>query len=129
MMAFKEAAGIFYEDRFIPIIESIINLVASIIFLKLFGLPGVALGTITSTLIVFLYSYPKYVYKGIFDKSGWYYVKDITIYLIIASISLFITYEIINLIVIPNAYLKILLNAIICIILKKVYKKILKRIN
>ena len=27
---FKEAAGIFYEDRFVPIIESIINIVASV---------------------------------------------------------------------------------------------------
>ena len=34
--AFKEAAGIFYEDRFVPIIESLLNIVLSIIFVKKF---------------------------------------------------------------------------------------------
>lgn len=129
MMSFKEAAGIFYEDRFIPIIESIINLVASIIFLKIFGLPGVALGTITSTLIVFLYSYPKYVYKTLFDKSGWYYIRDIFMYVIIASISLFITYEITNFIVISNVYLKIIVNAGICILIPNIMVYIIFRKN
>ena len=129
MMSFKEAAGIFYEDRFIPIIESIINLVASIIFLKIFGLPGVALGTITSTLIVFLYSYPKYVYKSIFEKSGFYYIRDIAIYLVIACISLLVTYEITNLFTVSNMYFKIIVNALICIFVPNLIIYIIFRKN
>lgn len=62
--AFKEAAGIFYEDRFVPLFESITNIVVSIILVKLIGLPGVFIGTIISGLVLWLYSYPKYVYKN-----------------------------------------------------------------
>lgn len=120
MMSFKEAAGIFYEDRIVPIIESIINLVASIIFLKMFGLPGVVLGTITSTLIVFLYSYPKYVYQRLFDKKGIYYIKEIAKYLIIATLILYITYTCTSVIPISNLYIKLIINAIICIILPNI---------
>ncbi len=79
---FKDAAGIFYEDRFVPIIESIINIVASIIFMYFFGLIGVVLGTITSTLILFVYSYPKYVYKLILGGSYFGYVMSTLFYLI-----------------------------------------------
>ena len=120
MMSFKEAAGIFYEDRIIPIIESIINLVASIIFLKIFGLPGVMLGTITSTLIVFLYSYPKYVYQKLFGKKGIYYIKEIAKYLIITVLILYATYTLTNFITVSNLYIKLIINAIICIVIPNI---------
>ena len=38
---FKEKGGIFSEDKYIPILESIINLGASIILAKRFGLIGI----------------------------------------------------------------------------------------
>ncbi len=41
---FKEAAGIFYEDRYVAVLESIVNIVASIVFIKIFGLIGVFIG-------------------------------------------------------------------------------------
>ena len=66
--AFKETAGIFYEDRFVPIIESILNIVLSIIFVKKFGLMGVFMGTIASGLVLWCYSYPKYVYNKLFGR-------------------------------------------------------------
>ena len=66
--AFKEAAGIFYEDRFVPIIESLLNIVLSIIFVKKFGLMGVFMGTIASGLVLWCYSYPKYVYNKLFGR-------------------------------------------------------------
>lgn len=63
--SFKEAAGILYEDRFIPLIESTINIVASIICAKIFGLAGIFIGTILSSLVLFLYTYPVLIYKGV----------------------------------------------------------------
>ena len=55
---FKEAAGIFHEDRRIP----------------LMGAAGVFLGTILSSLVVYLYSYPKYVCKPLFGMGYGQYV-------------------------------------------------------
>lgn len=128
MMAFKEAAGIFYEDRFVPIVESIINLVASIVLLKLFGLAGVFMGTICSTMIVYLYSYPKYVYKKLFNKNGINYILDILKYLIISVCLLIITYMFTKILIVNNSLLQLVVNSILCltipnIILYFIYRK------
>lgn len=71
---FKEAAGIFHEDRRIPVIEAIVNLVVSIVLAKCLGTAGVFLGTIISTAVVYLYSYPKYVCKPLFGMTYRRYV-------------------------------------------------------
>lgn len=71
---FKEAAGIFHEDRRIPIIEALVNLAVSVVLAKLLGIAGVFLGTIISTSVVYLYSYPKYVCKPLFGMSYGQYV-------------------------------------------------------
>lgn len=71
---FKEAAGIFHEDRRIPLIEAAVNLAASIVLAKLLGTAGVFLGTIISTAAVYLYSYPKYVCKPLFGMTYGSYV-------------------------------------------------------
>ncbi|HEU4913844.1 MAG TPA: oligosaccharide flippase family protein [Candidatus Saccharimonadales bacterium] len=89
--SFKSAGGIFYEDRFVPIIESIINLLLSIILLHFMGLVGVLLGTICSTLVLFIYSYPRFVFVGILHKSYHEYyaqfIRDFFVFAAMASAS------------------------------------------
>lgn len=71
---FKEAAGILYEDRFVPIIESVVNIVASILLLNRFGVAGVFMGTIISSLVLYFYTYPMFVYGRVLGRgaSGYY---------------------------------------------------------
>jgi len=83
---FKEAAGIFHEDRFIPICEAIINIAASLIFVKFLGLFGVFLGTLCSSLIAIFYSLPHYVFKPIFGQKKRYYYLLYFKYIFIAAI-------------------------------------------
>lgn len=73
--SFKEAAGIFHQDRFVPVIESIANVIFSLFLLHYFGLAGVFLGTACSTLIPHLYSYPIFVYKPLFKQTYAPYYK------------------------------------------------------
>lgn len=79
---FKNAAGIFYEDRFVPFVEAIINLIASIVLVYLIGLKGIILGTIISSMIHWLYDFPKYVYGIILKKPVKQYVLDYVPYLV-----------------------------------------------
>lgn len=65
---FKNAAGIFYEDRYVPLMESLLNLFFSILLVNYFGLVGVCLGTIISSIVHWFYDFPKYVYGKIFEK-------------------------------------------------------------
>ena len=111
-LVFKMAAGVFHEDRYFPIIESIINIVVSVILVKIIGLPGVFLGTIVSTLPVILISYPKYVYIPLFHKSFWNYIKENVYYYILAFLTVSIAMFVTSYISINNLILKLIVNAI-----------------
>lgn len=117
---FKEAAGIFYEDRFIPLIESVINIVASLILVRVFGLAGVFIGTIISTIFLFIYSYPKYVYKLILGGEYKEYFKLHIFHFGISLIICFVTGGISSFIKIQNVWLQLILNGMLCVIIPNV---------
>lgn len=77
---FKDAAGIQYEDRFVPIIEAISNIVFSLIFIKLFGVVGVFLGTTCSYFCIYAYTFPILIYKGLLHKKYIDYVMELLKY-------------------------------------------------
>lgn len=118
--AFKEAAGIFYEDRFVPIIESLLNIVLSIIFVKKFGLMGVFMGTIASGLVLWCYSYPKYVYNKLFGRKISDYIKETIYYFIIFILIAGFTYSLAILISFDNIYLQFISNVLIALIVPNV---------
>lgn len=88
---FKEAAGIFHEDRRIPLVEAMVNLIASILLAKLLGAAGVFLGTILSTAVVYFYSYPKYVCKPLFGMTYGQYVGQTIKHLLVLLVVLGVT--------------------------------------
>ena len=116
-MIFKEAAGIYYEDRYIPLLESVLNIVASLILLKYFGLAGIFMGTIISSLALYCISYPKYVYKKLFNRSYLNYTKETLGYLSIFLVLAVITFKISRLIVINNAFLSLIINCLIAVVI------------
>ena len=120
ILAFKEAAGIFYEDRFMPILESLINIVASLILLSIFGLAGIFMGTVVSNLLLILYSYPKYVYEPIFDRSKIeYYIKTIK-HIFLSIIIVAITYFVTMFISINNNITNLIVKSTLCIIIPNI---------
>lgn len=115
---FKEASGIFYEDRFVPVIEAILNIILSIFFSKIFGLEGVFLGTILSTLVVYLYTFPKYIYKRIFNRTYIQYLLEMLKYFVIAFISVVITVAVTKVINIGKSnFTELIKNLFVCIII------------
>jgi O-antigen/teichoic acid export membrane protein len=64
----KSAAGIVYEDRFAPIFDMALNIVASLVLGRLIGVAGVFIGTALSMLMLHIYRYPKYVYKLVYER-------------------------------------------------------------
>ena len=112
---FKEAAGIFYQDRFVPILESIVNIVCSLIFMHFFGLSGVFMGTICSSFVLVFYSYPKYVYKGIFKDKIVNYFKLYFKYFLLSSITFIISIYISSFISMNNNWLNLFVKAVICL--------------
>lgn len=114
--SFKEAAAIFHEDRFIPIVESVVNIVFAIIFLQFFGLAGVFMGTICSNLVLHLFSYPKFVYTRLFKKSYGEYFKEFFTYTFIAFIVGGVTYVAARSVAVDNDFLQFAANVAIALL-------------
>ena len=82
---------LFYYDRPIIIISTVLNILVSVILVNIIGLNGVLIGTfITSLIYLFsrFYIIAKYVYK----VNYWYYIKKIIYYGTISMLTFIITY-------------------------------------
>lgn len=66
---FKDAAGLFWQDRWKPIIEAAVNFGVSIGLAFLMGINGIFLGTIASSLAAPIWIEPCVLYKHYFKKS------------------------------------------------------------
>ena len=114
--SFKEASDIFHQDRFVPIVESVANIVFSLVFLHFFGLAGVFLGTACSTLIVHLFSYPIYVYKPLFEQSYLPYYKDFFKSFFIAVSVAAVTYAISRSLALEGNFITFAVNVLLCLV-------------
>ena len=113
---FKEAAGIFHEDRRIPLVEAGLNLTVSIVLAKLMGAAGVFLGTILSSLVVYLYSYPKYVCKPLFGMHYSQYVGQTLRHLLVLLAILGVTEAGIRPMASWNPWLQILTGGVVAVL-------------
>ena len=108
--SFKEAAGIWHEDRLVPLVEAIVNIVSAIILLQFFGLAGVFMGTICSNLVIHLFDYPKFVYTRLFKRSYRDYYVEFIKYLVLALTAGIVTFAISRTIVVDNMIVQFIIN-------------------
>lgn len=108
--AFKTAGGIFYEDRFVPIIQSVINIVVSIGLVMVVGLPGVILGTVASSLLLYFYSYPKLVYEKLFNRKYSQYMHEFLLYFMVLITVFLIVSLMDGFIIVDNVFVSILVK-------------------
>lgn len=64
---FKTAAGVFEQDKYLALIQGVVNLIISIVLVQKVGLVGVYIGTIVSGLIANI-TKPIIIYKVILRK-------------------------------------------------------------
>lgn len=79
---FKEGCG-FFDDIKVPVFESLINFIFSILLVFKLGLNGIIIGTIISNIIIVLIYKPILVFKRCFEKGYEEYMKLYGNYLII----------------------------------------------
>lgn len=124
---FKNKGGIFAQDKYVPLIESLINLGASIILAKYFGLAGIFMGTTISNAAIPLWNRPRLVYKYIFNKSVKEYMKTYMLYIFYTLIAGTITLSICSLVIIKNQFISLIIKGVICVIVPNVMYIVLLR--
>ena len=119
IITFKSKAGIFDNDKYIPLIESLINLGSSIILVNYFGLAGIFMGTTISTITMPLWIQAKLVYNNIFNKSVKKYFEKYVIYLIITILVGSLTTYICSLISL-NGFISLIVKGVICMVIPNI---------
>ena len=92
VLRFRDALGLFWHDRYKAILEAVINLLASIILSQIYGIIGVFIGTMISTLSTAFWIEPYVLFKYGFRDSmkGYYlqYLKYVLVLLFNGSITM-----------------------------------------
>lgn len=117
---FKDAAGIQYEDRYVPVIESFANLILSLLFVFKFGIVGVFLGTVLSNIIAYLYTYPILVWKGVLGATIESYFKQLIRYISVIIFDLGICYGITKVLSTSNYFVNFAMSGVIALIVPNI---------
>lgn len=75
---YREACGIYWQNRYRPLVSAIVNLGLSILFAKEFqwGIAGILLATVISRVVVVFPYDAHIIYKTLFNKKAYkYYIK------------------------------------------------------
>ena len=108
---YKHTMGLFHYGRFLQIITGIINIIASLILGREFGLVGILFATILSRLFTSVWYDPYAVFLYGFHKSPLVYFRRYLYYLLIIGVTSFCNY--------------IVLKQIHCVLLLQVFLRII----
>lgn len=92
----KSAAGLYYEDRYISLIQAAINVFISIILGLKIGLIGVLLGTFISYILTIVWERPIIIYKEIFKSNSIVYFKKYILQIFIIVFNILLDYLVIT---------------------------------
>lgn len=112
----KSAAGLYYEDRYISLIQAFINLALSIILTRYFGLTGVLLGTTFSYMFLVTWQRPFIVYKKIFKNSPCRYFLEHFKRVTLLFLVIICNQIVFHFLTIPNTILGFIISGVICTI-------------
>lgn len=84
---FKTAAGVFEQDKYLTLIQGVVNLVISLALVQKVGMAGVYIGTVVSGLIANI-TKPVIIYRVCFEKEVKSYFVDSVKYLLVIGVTL-----------------------------------------
>lgn len=111
--AVKSAAGMYKIDRFVPLLQSLVNLVVSLALVNNLGILGVIIGTVVSSILVPMIIRPYLVFKYVFEKQFSYYLRRHIIYASLVVAICLIMFFIGNIITIDSLILKIIVKGLV----------------
>lgn len=120
LLLYKDAAGIWHNDRFRPLVTALTNLILNLILVNLIGIYGVLLSTVISTLIIGFPWLIHNLFTQIFKQNPKRYLIKLLVYTITTILVTTITYMICNLIKFDSEIINLMLKAVICSIISNV---------
>ncbi len=119
-MTYKEAAGLWWEDRWRPLVATIINVTANLLLVRIIGMNGVIISTLICTIFINVPWGSYVLFKYYFKRSPIEYYGLILYYVGITSVVGCITLCICNLLNNNTSLLYLLLKFIICSVIPNI---------
>jgi O-antigen/teichoic acid export membrane protein len=113
----KSAGGVYTQDKYSPLIQAAINLGASLILVQYWGLLGVFLGTLISSILVPQWNRPYIVYKYLFRQSSKNYFIRFTIYSAAVLLIGFVLNNVFHSMILSVTWLTLIVRFVICFII------------
>ncbi|WP_133966024.1 oligosaccharide flippase family protein [Eubacterium limosum] len=114
---FKDAAGIWHEDRFRPLVTAIVNLGMNLIMVQFWGIYGVIFSTALSMLSVGMPWLLHNIFTVLFDKDYLVpYLKKLLFYVFAVFVAAILSYWLCSVMQLPDILLIIVRLVICCII-------------
>lgn len=114
----KDSAGLFRQDQWFAILEAVLNIVMSVVFVLWFkSVDGILLANILSMLIIPLWTQPYLVYKYVLNaKLSSYYVRYVIYFAMTAGIYV-LTSLVANKLTanISNLFVELIVRGVICV--------------
>lgn len=117
---FKEAAGMWSQDRFRPLIGALINLSLNVIMVQFIGLYGVILSTAIVSLFLDIPWASRVLFKNYFGFGASVYYKMLLKGLAQLLLTLIPTYLLCMLITLESLGLQLMVKAVICVVVPNV---------
>ncbi|MDY4576586.1 MAG: polysaccharide biosynthesis protein [Anaerobutyricum hallii] len=127
---YKDAAGIWHEDRFRTLITALSNLAMNLIMVQFWGIYGVILSTVLSTVFIGMPWLLHNLFTVLFNKSQLVsYLKKLMLYVIVTCIGCIITYSICTRIYLTGWSLLVVRLIICCIVPNLIFLIFYRRIS
>lgn len=112
---YKDAAGIWHQDRFRPLVTALANLVMNLIMVRYLGIYGIILSTVLSTTCIGMPWLLHNLFTSLFEKSQlWDYLKQLAFYVcmsVLAGVVTFIACSFVRL----EGWLEFFVKLLICV--------------
>ena len=113
---YKDASGMWHEDRFRPLVTALTNLILNIILVQFIGIYGVIFSTVIAVVFVGMPWLLHNLFTYIFEKKYfWTYMKKLFVYCLVIVISCILTNVICNF-VDGNLWKVLVIRGLICLI-------------
>ena len=117
---YTEAAGLWYEIRYIPVLAAVVNLIINIILVQIIGLAGIVISTIISLLFVYDIGGVRIVFKVYFKRSPTKFILRHFYYVMMTVLALAITNYVRGIIDYYNGISGIVAKLFICLIVPNI---------
>ncbi len=118
-ITYKDAAGIWHQDRFRPLITALVNLTMNIILVQFIGVYGVVLSTVLSVLFVGIPWILHNLFTTLFFREMKQYVISLITYTLVVAFIVAITCLAVSFIKLYGA-VGLIVKAVVCVILANV---------